>query len=299
MSPENVRERKQKRRYTFIVVPDAKSQTTRTFSLSRWALIAIVLSLFIVIVASIFAAIIYTPLGAHLPIANPELVRQYGKQIGDIQKDLSVLVQQINVLKSYNLKLRRAMGEDVTKPDSMGFMAGSADSSMMITSVPDLQSIGNRGISAAMVSVPAGSSPGLNGANAEQTGKRFSREIPFIMPAEGLVSRVFQPDQFHFGIDIAGKQGSAVVAAADGNIVFSGWTYDDGFTIMIAHDEGFLTVYKHNQTLVKNTGETVHRGEVIALLGNTGKSSTGPHVHFEVWKNGIAQNPDNFLLNIQ
>jgi murein DD-endopeptidase MepM/ murein hydrolase activator NlpD len=299
MSPENVRERKQKRRYTFIVVPDAKSQTTRTFSMSRLALIATVLSLFIVIVASIFATIIYTPLGAHLPIANPELVRQYGKQIGDIQKDLSVLMQQINVLKSYNLKLRRAMGEDVTKPDSMGFMTGSADSSMMITSVPDLQSNGNQELSPAILSEPTGMSAGFTGASAGQTGKRFSKEIPFIMPAEGLVSRVFQPDQFHFGIDVAGKQGSAVVAAADGNIVFSGWTYDDGFTIMIAHDEGFLTVYKHNQTLVKNTGETVHRGEVIALLGNTGKTSTGPHVHFEVWKNGIAQNPDNFLLNIQ
>ncbi len=297
MSPENVRERKQKRRYTFIVVPDAKSQTTRTFSMSRWALIATVLSLFIVIVASIFATIIYTPLGAHLPISNPELVRQYGKQIGDIQKDLSVLVQQINVLKSYNLKLRRAMGEDVTKPDSLGL--GSADSSMMITSVPDLQSTGNQELSPAILSEPAGTTAGVTGASAGQTGKRFSKEIPFIMPAEGLISRVFQPDQFHFGIDVAGKQGSAVVAAADGNVVFSGWTYDDGFTIMIAHDEGFLTVYKHNQTLVKNTGETVYRGEVIALLGNTGKTSTGPHVHFEVWKNGIAQNPDNFLLNIQ
>ncbi|HMD14322.1 MAG TPA: hypothetical protein VKI62_06835, partial [Bacteroidota bacterium] len=204
MSPENVRERKQKRRYTFIVVPDAKSQTTRTFSLSRWALIVTVLSLFIVIVASIFATIIYTPLGAHLPISNPELVRQYGKQIGDIQKDLSVLVQQINVLKSYNLKLRRAMGEDVTKPDSMGVMAVRSDSSMIIPSDADLQSIGDQEISPGILSVPSGRSIGFAGTDAEQTGIRFSREIPFIMPAEGLVSRVFQPDQFHFGIDIAG-----------------------------------------------------------------------------------------------
>ena len=259
MSPENVRERKQKRRYTFIVVPDAKSQTTRTFSVSRLVLIVTVLSSFIVLLALIFAIIIYTPLGSHLPISNPELVRQYGNQIVDIQKELRTLVQEINVLRTYNMKLRSAMGEDVSKPDSTGAFVGGIDSSMMMSSNMNEQSPDFHGSTSGILSVPPSTimqSHLFPGANSEQNGDHFSREIPFIMPTEGLVSRVFQPDQFHFGIDIVGKQGSSVVAAADGNIVFSGWTYDDGFTIMIAHDEGFLTVYKHNQSLVKNTGES-------------------------------------------
>ena len=115
-------------------------------------------------------------------------------------------------------------------------------------------------------------------------------------PTDGYLTQGFDVTRYHLGMDFAGKKSTAVLAAADGNVVFSGWTYDDGYMIMVAHGLGYLSVYKHNESLLKGTGAFVKRGEPIALLGNTGRTSSGPHLHFELWKDGIAYDPGQFLL---
>jgi murein DD-endopeptidase MepM/ murein hydrolase activator NlpD len=120
--------------------------------------------------------------------------------------------------------------------------------------------------------------------------------LPLIVPAEGYVTQRFDPENNHFGIDFAGKRGTPVFAAADGSVLFSGWTYDDGNMLIIAHGGGYVTVYKHNQTLLRTSQTRVTRGEPIALLGTSGRTSLGPHLHFEVWKDGIPQDPDQYLL---
>ncbi len=86
-------------------------------------------------------------------------------------------------------------------------------------------------------------------------------------------------------------------AAADGYVVFAGWTQDDGNTIIVSHAGGFLSFYKHNHSLLKAAGMFVRRGEPIAGLGNTGETSLGPHLHFEVWKDGSPKDPAVYLLN--
>ena len=123
--------------------------------------------------------------------------------------------------------------------------------------------------------------------------------FPLMMPADGFVTRQFDQEEFHYGVDFAGKQGTPIMAAASGTVVFAGWTYDDGYMMIIAHGGGFVTVYKHNKALFKDSGMNVKRGETIALLGNTGRTSSGPHLHFEVWKDGNVLNPSNYLLLTQ
>ena len=88
-------------------------------------------------------------------------------------------------------------------------------------------------------------------------------------------------------------------AAADGIVIFSGWSDEDGYVIVIAHSGGYVSEYKHNQSLLRTAGDAVRRGEMIALLGNTGRTSTGPHLHFEVWRDGVVQDPANYLLTTQ
>ena len=140
-----------------------------------------------------------------------------------------------------------------------------------------------------------------------ENGREYGRDakgetvgnLPLVSPAEGYVTRGFDTRHYHYGTDFAGKKSSSILAAADGSVVFSGWTYNDGFMMMLAHDRGYITVYKHNEALLKSTGSLVKRGELIALLGNTGKTSYGPHLHFEVWKDGIAYDPEQFLLTTQ
>ncbi|MEP0823554.1 MAG: M23 family metallopeptidase, partial [Ignavibacterium sp.] len=112
------------------------------------------------------------------------------------------------------------------------------------------------------------------------------------------ITRGFEPGQRHFGLDIAGTLGTPVNAAADGYVVFAGWTVDEGYVMILSHTDGFLTFYKHNQTLLKGANVFVKRGEPIALLGNSGRMSSGPHLHFEIWKDGTPVDPSLYLLNL-
>ena len=99
----------------------------------------------------------------------------------------------------------------------------------------------------------------------------------------------------HLGIDIAGKKGTPVRAAADGVVLFANWTDDLGNLIIINHLNNFLTYYGHNQVLLKRERGSVKKGEIIALLGSSGKS-TAPHLHFEIWKDGMPVDPQEYLI---
>ncbi len=123
----------------------------------------------------------------------------------------------------------------------------------------------------------------------------FSDNIPSIPPIEGYVSQRMGNNfsiaqKNHGGIDIVAKQGTPIKASASGMIVFSGWTYEMGNLIIIHHGDGYFTHYGHNQINFKSQLDLVKKGEVIALVGNTG-ISTGPHLHFEIWKNKQSIDP--------
>jgi murein DD-endopeptidase MepM/ murein hydrolase activator NlpD len=118
----------------------------------------------------------------------------------------------------------------------------------------------------------------------------------FIKPAEGFISRGFNSGKGHFGMDIVLKTGNAIYAAANGYVAFADYTPEDGYMIIINHTDDFVTVYKHCSSLLKKQREYITQGELIALSGNTGKSS-GPHLHFEIWKKGVPQDPKDYLIN--
>jgi len=116
-------------------------------------------------------------------------------------------------------------------------------------------------------------------------------------PVKGFVTKDFNPGSGHFGIDFAVKEGTPIFATANGYVVFANFTVEDGYTIILAHPENYISVYKHCSSLLKKERQSVMQGEIIALSGNTGKWSTGPHLHFEIWKNGILIDPKTVILN--
>ena len=120
--------------------------------------------------------------------------------------------------------------------------------------------------------------------------------ISFLNPSKGFIIKDFDPKNGHLGIDFAAKSGSPVFSARGGLVVFSDFTIDDGNKIIIEHDNGFITVYKHCSSLIKKEREFVVQGELIALSGNSGKNTSGPHLHFEIWKNGKPINPKEMLI---
>lgn len=110
----------------------------------------------------------------------------------------------------------------------------------------------------------------------------------------GSISQRFKRGRSHYGIDIATPRNEPVGAVADGSVIFSDWTGTFGYTLIVDHGE-YMTFYKHCSRLFKKGGEQVKLGEVIALAGDTGHESSGIHLHFEVWRNGIPVNPETYL----
>lgn len=114
-------------------------------------------------------------------------------------------------------------------------------------------------------------------------------------PAAGPISQKYDVNKRHFAVDIALEEHAPVMAVAHGTVIFAEWTAETGHVIIIKHDYGLLSVYKHNSYLEKSQGDLVKAGEVIAKAGNTGKLSTGWHLHFELWMNGYSVDPTDFI----
>ncbi|MDR3093580.1 MAG: M23 family metallopeptidase [Bacteroidales bacterium] len=133
------------------------------------------------------------------------------------------------------------------------------------------------------------------------TGSSPSKETSilkthFFKPINGVVTNHFNMKENHFGIDLVAKPNEVVKAVLDGTVVISTWTIETGYIIEIQHNANLLSVYKHNANLLKKSGEQVKAGDAIAIIGNSGDLSTGPHLHFEIWQNGKPVNPEDFIV---
>ncbi len=117
----------------------------------------------------------------------------------------------------------------------------------------------------------------------------------FFSPIKGDITQGFNFEENHFAIDISADIGTPVKSVLDGKILFSEWSVDTGHVIIIDHGENIISVYKHNSKSLKEQNDFVQAGEVIAYSGNQGSLSSGPHLHFELWKNGTPINPEPLL----
>ena len=119
--------------------------------------------------------------------------------------------------------------------------------------------------------------------------------VAFFSPMTGVVTNHFNREEKHFGIDIVADNNSVIKATSDGTVVYSDWTVDNGYCIGIQHNGNLFSVYKHNAVLLKDDGDFVSAGEPLAIYGNSGSMSTGPHLHFEIWYNGTPLNPEDYI----
>lgn len=119
--------------------------------------------------------------------------------------------------------------------------------------------------------------------------------VAFFSPMIGIVTSHFNREEKHYGIDIVADNNSVIKATADGTVIYSDWTVENGYCIGIQHNGNLFSVYKHNAVLLKDDGDFVNAGEPIAIYGNSGSMSTGPHLHFEIWYNGTPLNPEDYI----
>jgi len=121
-------------------------------------------------------------------------------------------------------------------------------------------------------------------------------DFPTDYPIDGTFTRGYNPENGHYGIDIATKEGTSFKAIADGAVVNQDWTINYGFVLHIQHSNGIITVYKHASSLSKSIGDIVLKGDILGTAGDVGVMSSGPHLHLEIWKNGVPQNPNTYLI---
>lgn len=238
---------------------------------------------------SIFA-VINTPLGKLILPSYFSTQEEQLHKVRVLETKVDAVQRQLTYLAGYNLKLRRALG-DTSVSDSavreLPNVAPSAGTEQELPSAPSDEATAY----AAPAQVP------VTGTYKVVSSREPDQDIfPLMMPVQGFVTRGVNYPIQHYGIDISAQAGEPIVAPAPGEVVFSDWTLTGGNTLIIAHPGNFMTVYKHCERILVPVGAKVTRGEAIALVGSTGTTSTGPHLHFELWHDGKNLNPENYLL---
>ncbi|MCC6816512.1 MAG: M23 family metallopeptidase [Saprospiraceae bacterium] len=125
--------------------------------------------------------------------------------------------------------------------------------------------------------------------------RKSLEEIEFTCPLRGPIGATFKPEKGHFGIDIIAAENTPIKASLPGSVIQSDWSLENGHTIAIQHADNLISVYKHNSSLLKKLGAQIKSGEAIAIIGNTGTLTQGPHLHFELWYQGKPINPKDFI----
>jgi murein DD-endopeptidase MepM/ murein hydrolase activator NlpD len=297
MPLEGGRRSKSPRQYILSMVPLGEGGKTRSIKLGPVKLVLFVLSGVVAISGLTVAVMVYTPIASLFPIPNPGLEQRYGRKIEETQEKLRVLAEEVLLLRDYNVQLRKALGEDMARNTSASRsypLSQRPSGQAPANDIADVQNVRIDTVSAELHGDFDLMTSDYGTVPAE--GIEFQAVFPLMPPTDGFISQEFDPTRNHLGIDFAARRGTPVYAATDGFVLFSGWTFEDGNMFIISHGGGYLTVYKHNQSLMKGAQTSVRRGELIARVGDSGRTSRGPHLHFEVWKDGVPLDPRDFLL---
>lgn len=121
-------------------------------------------------------------------------------------------------------------------------------------------------------------------------------KLHFYTPLKGSITNLYDAQGNHFGVDIVSNLNEPILSVLDGTVILAGWTLEAGYVIQVQHGNNLISIYKHNSQLLKDMGDRVKAGEAIAIVGNTGEYTTGPHLHFELWFNGKPLNPRDYIL---
>lgn len=286
MSLVGNRRRKKSWKYKILIVPEGDGGVTKSVKAGKWGFALWGGAVCAVFFLFVFLAFRYTPLGRFVGLGTAQAVDSVGNET---DRRIRALAEEIAVLKDYNTQLRKALGERTGVESSQQQVESQKNEPSKVDTPKD----------DGQLSEEVYSAPPVTEIQSTTVREGVQASFPLLTPVNGVVTQGFDLNQKHYGIDFAAKEGTSVHAAAQGYVVFGGWTYEYGYTLILSHAGGYVTAYKHNSTLLKGTGSFVRRGELISLVGSTGKTSKGPHLHFEVLKDGFPVDPQLFLLNLK
>lgn len=269
--------------FRLVLIDNQSHKQLLTLHFTRTSFFVTIVSILVMLCAAIYSIIAFTPVRTFIP-GYPDAVSKRAA----IQNAITIDSLQTVIYKwgLYSENLKRVMeGMDPVKIDSL-ITAGMQEHA----AASDIKEIMKRD-----------SLLREHVKEEEQFGisARTKRNLPiegmhFFSPLKGVVSQGYDPI-IHPYIDITAPEGSVVKATLDGTVIHAGWSEDTGYTIQLQHEGDIISIYRHNEKLLKKTGDKVTAGSPIALVGNTGEISTGAHLHFELWHKGEAVNPTLYI----
>lgn len=250
------------------------------------------------LVAGIIVGVLlaFTPLRTQIPGYGTETIERSAR-LNTMR--LRSLQDSLAAQRQYIRQLRQLITGQV---DSLTAPPGSSPSQPSTTDEPSQPrssqgvggSAGQRAHEPPAIDASVVSASRLGGAGEMRAVQGLSFPLPSPV-MNGFPTRDFSAQTGHYGIDVAVSKGESIRSVGDGYVVWADWTQDGGYTVAVQHADGYLSVYKHNGRLLKRIGERVRAAEPIAVSGNTGAITTGPHLHFELWRNGLAQSPRSYV----
>jgi murein DD-endopeptidase MepM/ murein hydrolase activator NlpD len=268
------------RKYRFVIMTESSFEEKLSLTLSRLNLFAFTgVFVFICFLSALFL-IAYTPLSDYIP----------GKSSSEVQKTLIELSLTADSLEGllYN---RAVYLENINN-----LISGNK----LITPTEDTNSISEQDDEIIFEKSKADSLLRLS-VEAEDKSSIYVKStsdnnyLMFFTPVSGLISDVYNSKLKHFGVDLVAKDKSRISSVLDGTVIISHWTSETGYVIAIQHKDDYISIYKHNSLLLKEVGEFVNAGDHIAIIGNSGELSSGPHLHFELWHKGAPINPEDYI----
>lgn len=251
----------------------------RSFKLSKFKLWFFAVLYFIVVASVVSVAFFYTPLKNVIP-GYPTL--EVRNKIINNAIMVDSLFAEIEMRDKYLQKIQTVISGGVIEDDDrkatqfsdVDLKPMDSDSIFENLIVPDKYKFSNISLNIGMVDEPF---------------------INFISPVNGVIVNRFDASPGHFGTDIVASENSPILAIYDGTVVFAEWSVSTGYVVQIQHDYNMISIYKHNSDIMVRTGDKVKAGDLIAIMGGEGEYSTGPHLHFELWQNGVPLNAEQFI----
>lgn len=263
------------------ITPNFPAITTKRYKFGIYSILGFGLFYTLIITVIISLIIALTPVKNYIFILENEQLKEESAKVEKLEEKVVLLAAHLNEISSANKKLEYAL-----------LLAENADSLDSSSAVYDT-------LKENLDEIKPEEGHVLSGL-FNLFEKLFDADEPlkqvFVNPVEGYVIYGFAPAEGHMGIDYGVKTGTPVYATSGGMVLFANYTIEDGYKLLIKHDNGYYSLYKHCGSLVAKERDYVNQGELIALSGNTGSNTSGPHLHFEIWKEGKAVDPAEVLL---
>lgn len=276
---------KLKSKYRLVIMREETFEERLSFRLSRLNVFVVVGTLVILLTIGIIFLIAFTPLKEYIPgYSDVELKRQ--------ARELVIKTDSLEASLNQKEKYIQNIKTILTGRDSLAPLPKKPEQVKVYDTI-DLKR--SKEDSLLREEIERATQYNLNLYYKDKKGQSLS-SFSFFAPVKGLVTNKFNIAEKHYGVDIVAPKNEMIKATLDGTVIFSSWTLETGYILAIQHTSNIISVYKHNSVLLKKQGDVVKAGSPIAIIGETGEFSTGPHLHFELWHNGRPIDPKDYIV---